>query len=161
MTGGHPGAVSSGLYIKAAPGLKLRDRRVTRLAVKVRAVLPWLQPSDFPTVRAWCELEYLCNQVYAALRAYGVTNPRGKARTLLDEYRKLRSVQLQYSRELGMGPASRQALKASGDNAAFDLAEQVTTRAVAISEERGAPSGPPASGDDVVEVDVDGEPRTD
>jgi hypothetical protein len=131
---------STGLYIKAAPGLKLRDRRVTRLAVKVRAVLPWLQPSDGPVVRAWCEMEYLCNQVYAALRAYGVTNPRGEVRRLLEDYRKMRSVQLKYSRELGMGPESRQKLKASGDSMAFDLAEPATTRAVEISESRNMPS---------------------
>jgi hypothetical protein len=146
---GRPKHASTGVYIKSAPGLKLRDRRVTRLAVKVRAILPWLQPADSPVVRAWCEIEYLCNQVYAALRAYGVTNPRGEARRLLDDYRRLRAIQLQYSRELGMGPASRQALKASGDAMAFDLAEPVTTRAIDIAETRNAP------GEDE-EVETDG-----
>jgi Phage terminase, small subunit len=118
----RPKRASTGLYVKAAPGLKLRDRRVTRLAVKVRAVLPWLEPADGPAVRAWCELEYLCGQVYAALRAYGVLNKAQEARRLLDDYRKLRQTQIVLSRELGMTPASRMAIKASGTNSALDLA---------------------------------------
>jgi phage terminase small subunit len=118
----RPPRASTGLYVKAAPGLKLRDRKVTRLAVKVRAVLPWLEPADGPAVRAWCELEYLCSQTYAALRAFGVVNPRGEARRLLDDYRKLRQTQIVLSRELGMTPAARMAIKASGGRAPLDLA---------------------------------------
>ena len=114
-------ATKTGLYVRAAPGFKLRDRKVTRLAIKVRAAMPWLEPADGPTVRAWCELEYLTNQVYAALRTYGVVNPSGEARRLLDDYRKLRQTQIILSRELGMTPASRMAIKASGKRAPFDL----------------------------------------
>jgi hypothetical protein len=40
---------------------------VERLARKVRAVAPWLEASDFPAVRARSEMEYLSNQVCAAL----------------------------------------------------------------------------------------------
>jgi hypothetical protein len=141
----RPKRASTGLYVKAAPGLKLRDRRVTRLAVKVRAVLPWLEPADGPVVRAWCELEYLRGQTYAALRAFGVVNPRGEARRLLDDYRKLRQTQIVLSHELGMTPAARMAIRANGTRLAFDLAEQVTTRAVEISEAR---STPPELGDE-------------
>ena len=71
---GRPKRVSSGLYIKASPGLKLRDKRVERLARKMKQVMPWVEASDWPACRAWAELEYLAGQVYAALRAYGVTN---------------------------------------------------------------------------------------
>ena len=141
-----PGSVSTGLYIKAAPGLKLRDRRVTRLAVKVRAILPWLEPSDTPTVRAWGEIEYLCNQVYAALRAYGATNARGGARKLLDDYRKLRQTQVVFARELGMTPLARQTLKASSTDAALDLAAMAveykeTDDAVPVGDEEAASDG--------------------
>ena len=38
----------TGLYIKDSPGLKLRDRKTTRLAQKVRSVLTWAEPSDYP-----------------------------------------------------------------------------------------------------------------
>jgi phage terminase small subunit len=118
----RPRRASTGLYVRAAPGLKLRDRKVTRLAVKVRAVMPWLEPADAPTVRAWCELEYLAGQVYAALRALGTVNKQGETRRLVDDYRKLRQTQIVLSRELGMTPASRMAIKASGRRAPLDLA---------------------------------------
>ena len=113
---------STGLYVRAAPGLKLRDKKVERLARKARAVMPWLEPADWPTVRAWCELEYLTGQVYAALRTYGVVNPSGEARRLLDDYRKLRQTQIVLSRELVMTPASRMAIRANGGRAPLDLA---------------------------------------
>jgi hypothetical protein len=117
----RPKRASTGLYVKAAPGLRLRDRKVTRLAVKVRAIMPWLEAVDGPTVRVWCELEYLSGQVYAALRSYGAVNPNGEARRLLDDYRKLRLAQAVFARELGMTPAARMAIKASGKRAPFDL----------------------------------------
>jgi hypothetical protein len=119
---GKPHRASTGLYVKAAPGLKLRDRRVLRLAGKVRAAMPWLEPSDFPTMRAWAELEILAGQVYAALRGFGVLNREGEARRLLDDYRKLRQTQVVLARELGMTPAARMAIKANGTKAALDLA---------------------------------------
>lgn len=118
----RPKRASTGLYVKAAPGLKLRDRKVTRLAVKVRAIMPWLEPVDGPTVRVWCELEYLAGQVYAALRSYGAVNPHGEARRLIDDYRKLRLAQAVFARELGMTPASRMAIKAISGRAPLDLA---------------------------------------
>ena len=116
-----PERAQTGLYVRASKGLKLRDRKTERLARKVRAVLPWLEPSDYPAVRAWCELEYLGGQVYAVLRAGSVVNAAGEGERLLDDYRKLRLAQAVYSRELGMTPAARMALKASGTRAAFDL----------------------------------------
>jgi hypothetical protein len=149
----RPKRASTGLYVKAAPGLRLRDRKVTRLAMRVRAALPWLTSADAPCLRAWCEFEFLAGQVYAALRALGVLNKAQEARRLLDDYRHLRLAQVVLARELGLTPAARQALKVGSDGMAFDLAEQVTTRAVAISEQRGAPPDSQASDDDEVEVD--------
>jgi hypothetical protein len=124
----------TGLYVRASAGLKLRDKKVERLARKVRAVLPWLEPSDFPAVRAWAELEYLAGQVYAALRVGSVINAKGEARRLLDDYRKLRQTQAMLSRELGMTPAARMALKASGTRAAFDLAAEMARPADTTEE---------------------------
>jgi hypothetical protein len=126
-----------GLYVKAAPGLKLRDRRVLRLAGKVRAVMPWLEPSDFPTVRAWAELEILAGQVYAALRGFGVLNREGETRRLLDDYRKLRQTQVVVARELGMTPAARMAIKASGTKVALDLAAAMAAEEIEPQDEEG------------------------
>jgi hypothetical protein len=72
---------STGLYVRAQPGLKLRDKKVERLARKMRGVMPWLEPSD-------------TNRVYAELRNSGVINGEGEARRLLDDYRKLRQTQV-------------------------------------------------------------------
>jgi hypothetical protein len=109
------------LYVRALPGLRLRDKKVERLARKVRVVMPWLEPSDFPAVRAWAELEYLSGQVYATLRAMGVINSATEPRRLLSEFRQLRQAQLAYARELGMTPAARMAIKATGAHSPFDL----------------------------------------
>jgi phage terminase small subunit len=115
----------TGLYVKAKPGLKLRDRKVTRLAAKVRAAMPWLELSDWPAVRAWSELEVLCNQVYAALRTAGVltrtADGQVEGRRLLDDYRRLRATQIALSRELGLTPAGRKALRV-GKSDGLDLA---------------------------------------
>jgi hypothetical protein len=130
----HPERAQTGLYVRASKGLKLRDRKTERLARKVRSVLTWLEPSDYPAVRAWCELEYLAGQVYAVLRAGSVVNAAGEGKRLLDDYRKLRLAQAVYGRELGMTPTARMALKASGTRAAFDLAAEMA-RPVDATEE--------------------------
>ena len=113
---------SSGLYIKAENGMKLRHRRIRRLVEKMRVTMIWLEPSDLPAARAWAELEILGANVFAELAANGVTNPQGEPRRLLTELRQLRQAQLAYARELGMTPAARMAIKANGTRAAVDLA---------------------------------------
>jgi hypothetical protein len=123
----RPHRASTGLYVRAQPGLKLRDKKVERLARKMRGVMPWLEPSDMPAARAWAELEYLAGQVYAALRGFGVLNREGEARRLLDDYRKLRQTQAVLARELGMTPAARMTIKANGTRAALDLAAAMAT----------------------------------
>src|ERR1035437_3250315 len=133
-----PKHASTGLYVLASAGLRLRDKKVERLARKVRDALPWLEPSDFPAVRAWAEFEYLAGQVYAALRAGSVINAKGEARRLLDDYRKLRLAQAVLSRELGMTPASRMALKATGTRTAFDLPLEMLKNVAEIGESRAA-----------------------
>jgi hypothetical protein len=67
-------------------------------------------------------MEVLATQVFAVLRAGSVVNAKGEGKRLLDDYRKLRLAQAVYSRELGMTPAARMAIKASGTRAALDLA---------------------------------------
>ena|SRR2546425_316892 len=93
-------AVKHGLYLRSQTGLQLRSRRVRRLAAKVRAALPWLQPSDEPAVRGWCELEIITARLFRAVLEKGEPGA-------MDLYRRMKTLQLAYERELGMTPASR------------------------------------------------------
>lgn len=140
------GEVVTGLYVRASKGLKLRDRKTQLLARKVRSVLTWLEPSDFPAVRAWAELEVLATQVFAVLRAGSVVNAAGEGKRLLDDYRKLRLAQAVYSRELGMTPAARMALKATGTRSAFDLPAAMIESVEAIGASRAADRAQRAKG---------------
>ena len=121
---------ATGLYVKSGDGLRLRHRRVRRLVQKMLTVMPWIEPSDIPSARAWAELEILGANVFAELIANGVTNREGEQRRLLTELRQLRQVQLAYARELGMTPAARMAIKANGTRAAVDLAAAMASVAV-------------------------------
>ena len=113
----------SGLYIRAGNGLKLRDRKVSRLVRRVQAVVPWIEESDTPCLRAWCELEILSYAVYMALRKKGIVSVEGEGSArLISDYRQLRQAQTALTRELGLSPASRQAIRAHGTSAALDLA---------------------------------------
>jgi hypothetical protein len=143
-----PARPKHGLYIKAAAGYKLRDRKTSRLAQKVRAVLPWLEVADFPAVRAWAEFEILCEQVFAVLRAGSVVNVAGEGKRLLDDYRKLRLAQASIAASLGMTPASRMAIKAAGTHAAFDLPAGMAEAVVDIGESRAAERAGRQGGDD-------------
>jgi phage terminase small subunit len=124
---GNQNATSTGLYVKARNGVRLRDRKVQRLVRKLETIMPWLEPSDLPTARAWCELEVLSAYVYAELRDHGVINAEGDARRLLDDYRKLRATQIVLSRELGMTPASRTAIRAGNRETPLDLVAQMAS----------------------------------
>jgi hypothetical protein len=129
---------NTGLYVRAQPGLKLRDKKVERLARKMRTVMLWLEESDLPTCRAWAELEVLSSRVYAELRDGGVINGEGEARRLLDDYRKLRQTQVTLSRELGMTPAARMAIKANGSRAPIDLAAALASEVEDVSTDNGS-----------------------
>src|SRR5689334_8478641 len=99
--------------------------------------MPWIQEADRPVCRAWSELEILSQTVYLVLRDKGVLNSEGEARRLLDDYRKLRSTQIQFSRELGMTPAARAGIKAGNRDAEVDL---VTQMALADNSETVEPA---------------------
>ncbi len=112
-----------GLYVRSVSGLKVRDRKVERLILRMRDKMPWIEDSDLPAARSWGELEFLCGLMYVEIRAHGILTPKGNVREVVDAYRRLRATQAVLSRELGMTPASRAVLKASGVKAPFDLAK--------------------------------------
>jgi hypothetical protein len=120
---GRPKHASTGLYVRSTNGLRLRDRKVQRLVRAMRVAMPWLQESDIPACRSWAQLEILSDQAFIILRTIGITTHGGEPRRLLTDFRQLRLAQLAYERELAMTPASRQALRASGTNAAIDIAK--------------------------------------
>jgi hypothetical protein len=128
--------LTHGLFVRALPGLRLRDKRVERLARKVRVAMAWLEPSDYPAVRAWAEMEYLSNQVYATLASMGVLNRQGEARRLLSEYRQLRATQVVLARELGMPPLSRATLKLNTTRSALDLPSAMIDGVIEVGESR-------------------------
>jgi len=115
-------ALKHSLYVRAPSGLQLRSRRVRRLAARVKAGCPWLQPSDEPTLRSWCELEIITAGVFAQLLEHGACTTGdtldGKSgngaplepRRLLGEFRQLKQTQLRFAETLGLTPSSRMAL---------------------------------------------------
>jgi hypothetical protein len=113
--------VKSGLYVRSANGLKLRDRKVQRLVRAMRNTMHWLEESDIPACRAWAQLEILSDRAFAILRGVGLINRSGDPIRLLTDFRQLRLAQLAYERELGMTPVARKALQANG-RAPLDLA---------------------------------------
>ncbi len=98
-------STQSGLYVRPPNKLKLRDRRVQRLTRKMYGVMPWLEPSDLPTARAWARLELMIDTVYAILHTNGPINGEGEPRRLLAERRYLRQAQLRFAEQLGTPPA--------------------------------------------------------
>ena len=116
------GKITSGLYVRARNGLRLRDEKVRRLARSVRAALPWLTDADQPTVRGWAQLEVLADQAFAVLRVAGITSNGTEPRRLLTDFRQLKTAQLAYAQALGMSPAARLQIQVAGEDKALDLA---------------------------------------
>jgi hypothetical protein len=115
----------TGLYIRSKQGLRVRDKNVERLARRARNLAPWAQPGDFPLFKAWAQFEYLCMEVYGAIKMLGVLNNRNEARRLLDDFRKLRMGQLQVAAALGLTPAGRIEMQSAASGIAVDLAKQM------------------------------------
>jgi hypothetical protein len=116
------GRAKTGLYVRSASGLKLRDRKVQRLVRMMRIAMPWLEEADVPACRAWAQIEILADMAYTMLQRISIINDKSEPRRLLTDFRQLRQAQLMYARELGMTPAARMAIKASGTRAPLDLA---------------------------------------
>lgn len=134
------------LYLRPGNNLKRRDRAVTRLLSKVRGAAPWLEASDFASLRAWAELELLSRQAYSILRTYGLLNSKGEPRRLLTDYRQLRATQNFIAGQLGLTTSSRIALKSTATNAALDLSEAEASEIIAASNpSSGADLGPPSA----------------
>jgi phage terminase small subunit len=126
-----------GLYVRSRNGLKLRDRKVSRLVREMYRVVSWLEESDEPSCRAWAQLEVLALGVYAELRDRGFVGPEGEPRKLLAEFRALRQAQTTLSRELGLTPSARKALVGSGSRGVDIAAEFARMNAEDAAEGKG------------------------
>ena len=107
-----------------APSRKVRCEKVRRKQRRVFNALPWLQEPDRPAVRAWAELEVLCELAYEKLRdpSYGLLNAEGEPRALADLYQRLRRAQLQFSRELGMTARARAEISSGSHSIQVEMA---------------------------------------
>ena len=114
-------APSSGLYVRARPGLQLRDAKVARLKRKLYAQAQWLTEADDTIARRFCELQVLIEQVYAFIRATGVMSTTGEVKNAVEAHRRMTLAQNTLATQLGLSPAGRMAIKANGSRSAFDL----------------------------------------
>lgn len=129
--------VKSGLYVRARPGLILRDERVRRLKRKLYVECPWLTVADDPMARRFCELQVLIEQVYAFVRTTGVLTPAGEVKTAVDSHRRLTLAQSTIANALGLTPLSRTTLKLGGRDV-FDLPGAMIENVEAIGASRAA-----------------------
>ena len=107
---GNQNALDHGLYTRDKNALKLRARSVRRLVNKAYELCPWLTPTDRATVQTWAEVVKLKSICFVALEKTGVYRVDGDdlvGRRLLDEYRRLSTLELRFAGELGLTPVSR------------------------------------------------------
>jgi phage terminase small subunit len=136
-------ALTHGLYARSPGALEIRGRKVARLMRRLRVVAPWIEPSDESTARAYCELEIMGAQIFAALSKMGDavvrTSKDGKdleVRKLVDSHRTMKLAQLAYARELGLTPAARMAIKATVAHTPFDLPAEMIANVNEVGESR-------------------------
>lgn len=111
----------TGLYVRAARTLKVRDQKISKLVRRMFSLMSWLKPEDIPLMRSWAQHEILADIAYSALRAMGPINADGNAKRLLTDFRQLRQSQTMIANALGMSPMARAQLRAASTNAAFDV----------------------------------------
>ncbi len=123
---GNKNAVKRSYLYAVKSGAHSENHRTSRLAAKVWATLPWLEPTDEPAVRAWSQAEILSTELYACLMAEGLVTDGGRVTGLLAEWRRTQELKLRLERELGMTPASRASLGVNvARGRAFDLATEI------------------------------------
>ncbi|MGO9264676.1 MAG: hypothetical protein ACLQBA_07265 [Candidatus Binataceae bacterium] len=123
------------LYLRLKRDVAVRDHRVRRLVAKLRKVCAWIADSDTPTCRGWAQAAILAEACYAALRDGDFVTESGEPKKLLGEFRALRSLELSFAKELGLTPASRRQLAASGKGT--DLAGLLAAGPVDEDEDGG------------------------
>jgi len=123
------------LRLDSVRAMKLRAQRTRYYLARIKRLLPWIEPADYPIARAWIEMELLAAACAEQLFEFGVKSPGGRPDPMLSELRSLRRVQLSYAVALGLGPAARQMLQAGGKRPwTVDISDEQAQRAIAMSE---------------------------
>jgi hypothetical protein len=109
-------ALRHGLYANTKSGLALRDRKVRRLAQKIRHECQWIGPEDMATLRGFCELEYMTASAWTLLEKLSVVSGVAKdgdvqVRRLANDYDRWMKTKLSYATALGLTPAARASLR--------------------------------------------------
>jgi hypothetical protein len=101
-----PAQKKHGLFIRTQTSLARRNWRIKHLVRQARRVMPWLEPADQPTVRAWAELEIIGAGIFKCLMEQGIVDPQTKQPrdNLLNHLRMYRSAQLAYREPAGHEP---------------------------------------------------------
>lgn len=107
----------TGVYGRSRSILEARSRAVYQMTRRLIADMPWLERSDRNALRAWCEMEFLCASIWLRLdRGNAMFDAQGNVKRLAHDYRIFRQTQTALTKELGMTPVSRMALRASGSS---------------------------------------------
>ena len=123
------------------------DQQTRAIARQIRKACPWMEDADAPAARAWAQLDRLAELAYARLKE-GILNDEGEPRGLLEAYQRLRKTQLLFAQQLGLTPAARVAIKATGSRVALDLAAQLARADIQDAEIIEPPRNPQTRGPD-------------
>ena len=127
-------------------GTSARNRRVSRLMARFFDEVPWLMPTDVPSVKNYCELEVLSSEIFACLPLDLELAKDSGIRDLLTEFRRLKAQQQSVANSLGLSARSRMEMGLTAAQAsAHDLAAQ-------LAHERASPGL--SVSDDTVETDA-------
>jgi hypothetical protein len=118
---GSNGKQGPGIFVRSERGVQLRDEKVKRLLHRLRTACPWLEVSDVPIARRFCELEVIVSLLYARIHQQGVFNADGEVRGLVDVHRRMTQTQSLLATQLGMTPQSRIAMQANSRNLDVDI----------------------------------------
>jgi hypothetical protein len=117
---GH-GRTDRWFWGRSARAMRLRSRRVKPMVKKILDNCPWIEQSDISTVRGFVDLELLGAALMADFLENGALK-EGLPRPVIDKIIAIRRAQLTFASALGLTPAARQSIRASGTSAAVDLA---------------------------------------
>jgi phage terminase small subunit len=101
-------------YSRSARAVKLRSRRVRPMVKRIRDACPWIENSDLPTLRGYCDLELIGAALMADILENGVLQ-EGVPRPIIDAVMRVRRTQLGYASALGLSPAARQSITGERD----------------------------------------------
>jgi hypothetical protein len=123
-----------GFHMVNQDSVRERNEQVRNMENRMIEAMPWLEKSDRPACRAWCELEIIGTMMFTNLTREGILLPTGEARRLVDNFRQLKQSQLMYANALGMTPAARKLLQADKDADLPFLLAQLSKKQAVIAE---------------------------